>query len=144
MVYCIYRSRVSHQNPGAGEGKLSMWRIIPVQLGHFSNYIVNSGSENAAKTYFNSFKRWEAFISIHCFKSLPALPVHIAVYLTHLLDTGATSMIIYSAVYSIEWVHELNNYTDPTNIHYNSLVESAKRIACPVKEKKSSYSRNVN
>ena len=104
---------------------------------HMTGYIVNSRSDNTAKSYFNAFKRWELFINSHGFNALPALPVHIALYLTHLLDTGATCNTVNSAVYGIKWVHELNNYTDPTNNSYvHSLVESAKRVACPVKQKK--------
>lgn len=100
-------------------------------------YLVNSRSDNTAKSYYYSFKRWEAFIQKHGFQAIPAQPVHIALYITHLLDLGATCSTINSVIYSIKWVHEMSNLADPTNNSYlSSLQESAKRVACPTKHRK--------
>jgi hypothetical protein len=51
---------------------------------------------------------------------LPAQPVHIALFITHLLDSGATHNTINSIIYSIKWVHGMCNKNDPTN---NSYIE---------------------
>jgi hypothetical protein len=54
--------------------------------------------------------------------------VHIALFITHLLDSGATHNTINSIIYSIKWVHGMCNKNDPTNNSYIvSLQESAKR-----------------
>lgn len=100
-------------------------------------YLTNSRSENTVKCYFYGFKRWETFIKTHGFKALPAQPIHVALYLTHLLDTGASCNSINTAVYSIKWVHHLNNFIDPTdNSFVSSLQEAGKRTACGKKCKK--------
>ena len=36
------------------------------------------------------------------------LYVHVALYITHLLDTGASSHTVNAAVYSIKWAHEIS------------------------------------
>ncbi|VDI74250.1 Hypothetical predicted protein [Mytilus galloprovincialis] len=111
---------------------------------HMSSYIVNSRSDNTAKSYFYAFKRWETFIKKHGFQALPAQPVHIALYITYLLDTGATCNTINSAIYSIKWVHEMSNFADPTkNSYLHSLQESAKRVATVKKHKKDPVSLDM-
>lgn len=66
-----------------------------------------------------------------------AQPIHIALYITHLLDTGASCNSINTAVYSIKWVRHLNNFIDPTdNSFVSSLQEAGKRTACGKKRKK--------
>ncbi|XP_052063214.1 uncharacterized protein LOC127702933 [Mytilus californianus] len=109
-----------------------------------SSYIVNSRSDNTAKSYFYAFKRWETFIKKHGFQALSAQPVHIALYITYLLDTGATCNTINSAIYSIKWVHEMSNFADPTkNSYLHSLQESAKRVATVKKHKKDPVSLDM-
>ncbi|KAK3093741.1 hypothetical protein FSP39_019543 [Pinctada imbricata] len=89
-------------------------------------------SENTCKSYSNGFKKWQRFISAQGHSALPAHPVHIALYLTHLLDSGASSNTVNLAVYCIKWVHGLNGYSDPTdNSFVKNLQESAKRRAKP-------------
>ncbi|XP_063395983.1 integrase/recombinase xerD homolog isoform X2 [Mytilus trossulus] len=111
---------------------------------HMSSYIVNSRSDNTSKSYLYAFKRWETFIKKHGFQALPAQPVHIALYITYLLDTGATCNTINSAIYSIKWVHEMSNFADPTkNSYIHSLQESAKRVATVKKHKKDPVSLDM-
>jgi hypothetical protein len=66
-----------------------------------------------------------------------AQPVHIALFITHLLDSGATHNTINSIIYSIKWVHGMCYKNNPTNNSYIvSLQESAKRAVRPLKQKK--------
>ncbi|KAK3100380.1 hypothetical protein FSP39_019046 [Pinctada imbricata] len=100
--------------------------------GNMCDHLLCSRSENTCKSYSNGFKKWQRFISAQGHSALPAHPVHIALYLTHLLDSGASSNTVNLAVYCIKWVHGLNGYSDPTdNSFVKNLQESAKRRAKP-------------
>lgn len=110
---------------------------LNVLIEHMSNYIINSRSDNTAKSYYYSFNRWSSFAKKHGFDVLPAQPVQIALFITHLMDSGATHNTINSIIYSIKWVHGMCNKNDPTNNSYIvSLQESAKRAVRPLKQKK--------
>lgn len=90
--------------------------------------LLDSKSDNTAKSYYYSFKKWKDFISEKGYKDIPAQPIHVALYITHLMDKGASVNTVNSVIYSIKWVHELYNLTDPTNNSYiKSLQECAKR-----------------
>jgi hypothetical protein len=96
---------------------------INVSIEHMSSYIINSRSGNTAKSYYYSFIRWSTFAKKHSFDDLPAQPVHIALFITHLLDSGATHNTINSIIYSIKWVHGMCNKNDPTNSrHIYSVI----------------------
>ncbi|KAK3106420.1 hypothetical protein FSP39_019597 [Pinctada imbricata] len=96
-----------------------------------------SRSDNTCKNYSSGFKRWERFISSQGHCALPGNPVHVALYITHLLNTGASSNVVNSAVYSIKWVHNINGFSDPTdNGFVKNLQESAKRHAKPATHRK--------
>ena len=61
-------------------------------------------------------------------EALPAEPVHVALYLTHLIDSGCSAGVAQSAMYGIKWAHRVRGVSDPTENHYvNSLLESGKR-----------------
>ena len=60
---------------------------------------------------------------------MPAQHIHVAIYITSLLDSKRTVHTISSAVYSIKWAHDINGLEDPTNNAFvNNLLESAKRL----------------
>ena len=102
-----------------------------------TEFLLRSKSDNTVKAYFGAFKRWENFIKDKSLCALPAEPIHVALYITHLLNSGATYHSVNSAVYGIKWAHEINNYTDPTNNTFvTSLQNSARRHACPTKQRK--------
>ncbi|VDI71133.1 Hypothetical predicted protein [Mytilus galloprovincialis] len=89
---------------------------------------LHSHSSNTNSKYFYSFKRWEQFISKEGGKSIPASPIHVALYLTHLLDKGSSKSVVQSAVYGIKWAHNIQGIQDPTtNSFVVNLMEAAKR-----------------
>lgn len=47
-------------------------------------YLINSKSDNTAKAYYYSFKRWEIFITKQGFKAIPAQPIHIPGFRSYL------------------------------------------------------------
>lgn len=109
-----------------------------------SSFIVESKAENTSKKYFYGFKRWKTFINEHNMSELPANPVHVALYLTYLIDKHCSPSVIDSAVYSIKWAHELNGFNDPTNNSYvKSLTESVKRLNGRPVVKKDPINNNI-
>lgn len=77
----------------------------------------------------------EKFINDHEHSEIPA--IHVALYITYLLDSGASYSTVNTAIYSIKWMHEISGYPDPTdNSFVKSLQESAKRLTGrPVRRK---------
>ena len=95
-------------------------------------YIVQAKSDNTVSCYFNYFRRWKQFAERIGYRDLPAEPIHVALYITHLLDSGSSSHVVNHSIYSIKWMHTVNNFPDPTeNGYVKSLQEAAKRIATP-------------
>ncbi|VDI09184.1 Hypothetical predicted protein [Mytilus galloprovincialis] len=91
--------------------------------------LINSRSDNTVKSYFNAFKRWERFISLYGHVALPAQPVHVALYLTYLVNNGSTYHLVYNAIYGIKWAHEIN--------------EASKRVAPKKTNKKDPVTTDV-
>jgi hypothetical protein len=90
--------------------------------------LVNSNSNNTVKSKCYAFKRWERFILEHGYISLPAEPVHVALYLTHLVNNGSSFHPVNNAFYGIKWAHEVNGLSDPTrNSFVTSVLEASKR-----------------
>ena len=93
-----------------------------------SKHLLQSRSEGTVSKYFGAFRRWEAFIKAEGAQALPAEPIHVALYLTKLLDSSCSAGVVQSAVYEIKWAHKVRGATDPTNNNYvTNLLESAKR-----------------
>ncbi|VDI68977.1 Hypothetical predicted protein [Mytilus galloprovincialis] len=102
--------------------------VLRSLAGKVALYIVDSKSENTSKKYLRRFNRWKSFINEHGFSDLPAEPVHVALYLTLLIDKHSSPSVLQSVIYSIKWAHELNGYIDPTsNSFITFLLKSDKR-----------------
>lgn len=94
-----------------------------------TTFLLHSKSNNTNKKYYYSFNRWKKFASDHDLNDLPAQSIHIALYITSLIDKHSSHYVVESALYAIKWAHDLNGYTDPTdNSFVKSLLESAKRL----------------
>ena len=89
--------------------------------GRMSSYIISSRADNTSKKYINCFKRFEDFCSTRGFVPKPANSIHVAIYLTELLDKNVSYSMIPAAFYSIKWIHNINNLSDPTE---NSFVKN--------------------
>ena len=109
-----------------------------------SSWILSSKSENTTRSYFSAFKRWEIFITAQGHSALPASPIHVALYLTHLLQTGASQHPVNNAVYAIKWAHNCAGLTDPTeNSYVTSLQEAARRKANHGVHKKEPITKDI-
>lgn len=104
---------------------------------HMCGYLLSSKSDSTNKTYKHGFQRWKKFINDHGHSEIPAQPIHVALYITYLLDSGASYSTVNTTIYSIKWMHEISGYPDPTdNSFVKSLQESAKRLTGrPVRRK---------
>lgn len=106
--------------------------------------LISSKSDNTVKSYFNSFKRWQSFIYLQGHNALPAQPVHVALYLTHLINSGSTYHPVYNAIYGIKWAHEINGLLDPTDNNFViSILEAAKRVAPKKVDKKEPITKDA-
>ena len=105
--------------------------------GRMASYMLCSKADNTNKKYFAHFNRFKSFCDSKGFPCKPADPIHVAIYMTHLLDMKASFHVISTAFYSIKWLHEINNLPDPTsNGWVKSLLEAGKRLnSIPVKKK---------
>jgi hypothetical protein len=105
--------------------------------GKMADILIRSRSVNTVKKYVHYFYKWKQFISPKGESALLASPVHLALYITHLLDNKCSDNIVNSTVYSIKWIHDINGFQDPTNNSFvRNLAEAAKRIAhTPTKKK---------
>ena len=101
------------------------------------SYLVKSRADSTTAKYSATFKRFEKFCIENSYKHSPANPIHVAVYLTNLLDKKVSYGVISSVVYAIKWIHSINNFTDPTeNGFVKNLLETAKRLRSqPVRRK---------
>ena len=93
-----------------------------------AGFLVASKSDNTNKKYYIYFTKWERFISEKGGSAIPASPIHIALYLTELMDKHSSNSVISTTVYSIKWAHSLKNLPDPTNnLFVKNLLEASKR-----------------
>ncbi|KAJ8320595.1 hypothetical protein KUTeg_002182 [Tegillarca granosa] len=96
-------------------------------------YMLSSKSDNT----------WKHFCSENSFVYLQASSIHVAIYLTNLLDKNC-SHIISSTINSIKWAHDVNGLLDPTdNAFVKNLLESAKRLKSKRTIKKDTVSSDI-
>ena len=100
-------------------------------------HLLSSRSDNTVKKYYNYFKKWRNFIEEKGELSLPANAVHVALFITHLIEQSNSSNTILSCIYAIKWAHETCGFADPTSHPFvKSLIETAKRCCSVTKTKK--------
>lgn len=92
-------------------------------------YLVSSKSDGTVRKYYLYYQKWKRFCDENHYTSMPAQPIHVAIYLTKLLDLQNSYSVISACVYSIKWAHSLCGKSDPTsNGFVVNLLESAKRL----------------
>ncbi|XP_060064989.1 uncharacterized protein LOC132545330 [Ylistrum balloti] len=106
-----------------------------------AGYVLSSKADNTVSKYYGGFRRWSQFITREGGCALPGQPIHVALYLTHMLDTGCSHSVLTTALYSIKWAHGISGMSDPTeNCFVKSLMESSKRQDRPPRVKKNCVS----
>ncbi|XP_063952499.1 uncharacterized protein LOC135153528 [Lytechinus pictus] len=90
--------------------------------------MLDAKSESTTKRYCSGFDRWKTFILAEGGDLLPAQPIHVALYISSLMNQGSLVSVVQSALYSIKWAHSMIGASDPTeNYFVKNLMESAKR-----------------
>ena len=91
---------------------------------------MSARAPSTTSTYHRAFKRWKDFaVSNLKGNYLPANPIHVAVYLQHVLESTKSCSSVDSAFYAIKWAHEIAGMASPTDNQVVSRVrEAAKRI----------------
>jgi len=97
--------------------------------GKMTTFLLDSKRTNTNMSYFSSFNRLSVFIKEHGYNNLSTDPIHIALYITHLIDRHCSPNVMNNAIYAIKRAHVLNDFSDQTeNSFIQSLEESSKRL----------------
>ena len=102
-----------------------------------SSYLLHSRADKTNDKYRASFKKFQQFCAQKNYHSVPADPIHVTIFISTLLDQNCSFSVISAVFYAIKWVHNINNFVDPTeNGFVKSMLEAAKRLRSqPVKRK---------
>lgn len=84
-------------------------------------YLRNSKSEATQRAYRNDWKDFTAWCEKYSFPCLPSTPERVAMYLTHLADSGKKAATITRRLTAISQVHGAAGFESPTK---NELVRS--------------------
>ena len=92
--------------------------------------VIASRATGTTDAYRRAFLRWRGFAaSSDEIQAFPARPEHVALYLQHVLDTTKSRSSVDSAIYGIQWAHNLADVPSPTNspiVH--AISRASKRI----------------
>lgn len=90
--------------------------------------ILAAKSDNTVTKYAYQVKAFREFCENKHFSSSPAESIHVAMYLSSLIDLGKSDSVISAAFYGIKWYHNVNDYSDPTESNMvKAMLECAKR-----------------
>ena len=76
--------------------------------------VLASRPPSSIKTYAAGWQRWKECACTVCIRPFPALPLHVALYLQHLLESAQTISPIECAIYSVSWAHSVAIISSPT------------------------------
>ena len=92
--------------------------------------VIASRASGTTDAYRRAFQRWKSFASSKDeMQVFPARTEHVALYLQHVLDTTNSHSAVDSAIYGIQWAHNLAGIPSPTDgpiIH--SISRAAKKL----------------
>lgn len=98
-------------------------------INKMTKQLLSSRANGTVAKYSYAVKAFQAFCDSRNFKHTPAHSVHLAIYLSHLIDEGKSDKIVSAAFYAIKWLHQLHDLPDPTSDRLCiNLLESAKRL----------------
>lgn len=108
-----------------------MWKEFdastPAHLMHLAykvkETVLASKAQGTIRTYLGGYNRWKRWASSNGVSPVPASPFHVAIYLQLLSQEACSPSPILTAVYSIDWVHQLAGYS---RLSGHPLVESMK------------------
>lgn len=93
-----------------------------------ADQILGSRADSTVKKYSYQIKSFDEFCDAKHLPKRPAHSIHVAWYISNLIDSGKSYGVVSSAVYAIKWLHQVNDFTDPTvSSTVSRLIECAKR-----------------
>lgn len=93
-----------------------------------ATHILASRAEGTVTKYTQQVKQFNDFCDFKGLSYNPAQSIHVAMYLSHLIDMGKSDSVITSAFYAIKWLHDINGHMDPTDSSIvKNMLECAKR-----------------
>ena len=91
--------------------------------------MVSARADTTVTKYCYQIRAFDDFCEKKGISSRPACSIHVAMYLSQMIDAGKSDKVISSSLYAIKWLHRMNDYPDPTiNSTVLMLVDSAKRL----------------
>ena len=89
--------------------------------------LIASRAPGTTDAYRRAFTRWKSStFSVDEVKVFPARTEHMASHLQHLLDTTHSHSAVNSAIYGIQWAHNLVGIPSPTD---SSVIHDVSRAA---------------
>ena len=96
-----------------------MWKEFeastPAHLMHVADKVketvVASKAEGTIRIYLSGYNRWKRWASSNGVSPVPASPFHVAIYLQLVSQEACSPSPVLTAVYSIDWVHQLAGYS---------------------------------
>ena len=86
--------------------------------------ILSSKANSTSLLYHRAYRKWKQFaISTFDGNVFPANPIHVALYLQHLIEQSHSPNVIDSAFYGMKWAHSLAGIPSPTD---NPIVEAVR------------------
>ena len=96
-------------------------------ISRLQSTVIASRAPGTTDAYRRAFTRWKNFTSsVDEVKVFPARTEHMASYLQHLLDTTHSHSAVDSAIYGIQWAHNLAGIPSPTD---SSVIHHVSRAA---------------
>ena len=96
---------------------------------HMAGYLIQSKADSTCHKYTNFFKHFDSKCKSNSLSAKPASQIVVAMYITHMLDSGKSYSVISSALYAIQWMHSLHSLESPIgNSMVKNLLEASKRL----------------
>ena len=92
-----------------------------------------SRAKSTAVKYDAAFSRWRTWAQDQEISPLPADPLHVALYMLHVMHSASTPSPVTSAMYAIAWEHANHGLSDPTTSDVVHRVHQAaqRRLSSP-------------
>ena len=92
--------------------------------------VLKTKAASTTLIYLRSLRHWKAFADKYAaVQYFPADPLHVALYLQHVMETTKSHHSVDTALYAIRWAHKLAGLPSPTdNPMVSSITQGVKRI----------------
>ena len=99
------------------------------------SYLVNSRSDGTVRKCYSYFQKWKRFCEENRFNYMPVQSIHVAIYLTRLMDSQCSFSVISACAYSIKWAHSLCGKLESKKISNDQELIQSDPISCPQNQK---------